>query len=114
MEFDRTASPNSVAQAARWQTTPGRPSLPGGHYLRAAKWYSLADAPEATGLRLRHDLLAAVARLQQDGIWDLIHFVLLDWLSRDGQIDWSRAVLYSCSVRAVFGAANWAKSDGQG
>jgi transposase len=40
---------------------------------------------------------------QQDGIWDLIHFALLDWLSRDGQIDWSRAVVDSCSVRAVFG-----------
>jgi transposase len=40
---------------------------------------------------------------QQDGIWDLIHFALLDWLSRDGQIDWSRAVIDSCSVRAVFG-----------
>ena len=63
MEFDRTASPNSVAQAERWPTTPGGPGLSGGHYLRAAKWYSLADAPEATGLRLRHDLLAAVARL---------------------------------------------------
>jgi len=40
---------------------------------------------------------------RQDGIWDLIHFALLDWLSRDGQIDWSRAVVDSCSVRAVFG-----------
>ena len=40
---------------------------------------------------------------QQDGIWDLIHFALLDWLSRDGQIDWSHAVVDSCSVRAVFG-----------
>jgi transposase len=40
---------------------------------------------------------------QQDGIWDFIHFALLDWLSRDGQIDWSRAVVDSCSVRAVFG-----------
>jgi len=40
---------------------------------------------------------------QQDGIWDLIHFALLDWLSRDGQIDRSRAVVDSCSVRAVFG-----------
>ena len=40
---------------------------------------------------------------QQDGIWDLTHFALLDWLSRDGQIDWSRAVVDSCSVRAVFG-----------
>jgi transposase len=40
---------------------------------------------------------------QRDGIWELIHFALLDWLSRDGQIDWSRAVVDSCSVRAVFG-----------
>jgi transposase len=37
------------------------------------------------------------------GIWDLIHFVLLDWLSRYSRIDWSRAVVDSCSVRAVFG-----------
>jgi transposase len=42
---------------------------------------------------------------QQAGIWDLIHFALLDWLSRDDQIDWSRAVVDSCSVRAVFGGS---------
>ena len=30
---------------------------------------------------------------QKDGIGDLIHFALLDRLSRDGQIDWSRAVV---------------------
>jgi transposase len=40
---------------------------------------------------------------QQDGIWDLIHFAFLNWLSRDGQIDWSHAVVDSCSVRAIFG-----------
>ena len=40
---------------------------------------------------------------QDAGIWRLIHFALLDWLSRFGQIDWSCAVLDSCSVRAVFG-----------
>ena len=44
---------------------------------------------------------------QHAGIWDLTHFVLLNWLSRwlsrDGQIDWSHAVVDSCSVRAVFG-----------
>ena len=39
---------------------------------------------------------------QQEGIWQLIHFALLDWLARYGQIDWSRAVLDSCSIRAVF------------
>ena len=30
---------------------------------------------------------------QDAGIWRLIHFALLDWLSRFGQIDWSCAVL---------------------
>jgi transposase len=38
---------------------------------------------------------------QQAGIWDLMHFALLDWLARNDQIDWSRAVVDSCSVRAV-------------
>ena len=42
---------------------------------------------------------------QYSGIWDLIHFALLNWLSRDGQIGWSRAVVDSCSVRATFGGA---------
>jgi transposase len=40
---------------------------------------------------------------QEAGIWDLIHFVLLDWLSRYSRIDWSRTVVDSCFVRAVFG-----------
>lgn len=40
---------------------------------------------------------------QEAGIWQLIHFVLLDWLGRYGQIDWSRAVVDGSSVRAVFG-----------
>lgn len=40
---------------------------------------------------------------QQASVWDLIHFALLDWLSRYSKIDWSRAVVDSCSLRAVFG-----------
>lgn len=40
---------------------------------------------------------------QEAGIWQLIHFVLLDWLARYGQIDWSRAVVDGSSVRAVLG-----------
>jgi hypothetical protein len=32
-----------------------------------------------------------------------MHFVMLDWLSRFGRIDWSRATLDGSSVRAVFG-----------
>jgi transposase len=39
---------------------------------------------------------------QLAGVWDLIHFALLDWLARCDQIDWSRAVVDSCSIRAVY------------
>src|SRR5262249_32733546 len=42
---------------------------------------------------------------QRAGIWDLIHFALLDWLARQAQIEWSLAVIDSCSVRAVYGGA---------
>jgi transposase len=40
---------------------------------------------------------------QEAGVWQLIHFVLLDWLARFDRIDWSRAVVDGSSVRAVFG-----------
>jgi transposase len=40
---------------------------------------------------------------QEAGIWQLIRFVLLDWLARCGGIEWSRAVVDGSSVRAVFG-----------
>jgi transposase len=40
---------------------------------------------------------------QQVGIWDLIHFGLLAWLARYSNIDRSRAVVDSYSVRAVLG-----------
>ncbi len=45
---------------------------------------------------------------QQAGVWQLIHFVLLDWLARYRQIDWSRAVVDGSSVRAVFGGSRQA------
>ena len=37
------------------------------------------------------------------GVWTEVHQKLLDALGRLGQIDWSRAVIDSASVRAVFG-----------
>jgi hypothetical protein len=40
---------------------------------------------------------------QQAGVWNLIHSALVDWLARLDQIDWSRAVVDSCSIRAVYG-----------
>ena len=38
---------------------------------------------------------------QQAGVWEKIHRVLLAHLQQAGQIDWSRAVVDSGSVRAV-------------
>lgn len=42
---------------------------------------------------------------QEAGIWQLIHFVLLDWLARKEKIDWSRAVVDGSSIRAVLGGS---------
>jgi hypothetical protein len=48
---------------------------------------------------------------QEAGIWQLIHFSLLDWLARWGKIDWSRAVVDGSSIRAVLGAADGTESN---
>ncbi len=37
------------------------------------------------------------------GVWEELHGILLDELQAADQIDWSRAVVDSASVRAVFG-----------
>jgi transposase len=42
---------------------------------------------------------------QNAGTWDLIHFGLLDWLARHDQIDWTWAIVDSCSVRAMCGGS---------
>jgi len=40
---------------------------------------------------------------QAAGVWEKVHRVLLDRLRAADQIDWSRAVMDSASVRAVLG-----------
>jgi len=40
---------------------------------------------------------------QEAGVWQKLHEVLLTELNKDDQIDWSRAVVDSASVRALFG-----------
>ena len=40
---------------------------------------------------------------EEAGVWQLIHFVALDWLARGRRIDWSRAIVDGSSVCAVFG-----------
>ena len=105
MGSDRTGSSDSTVQTQRWQTTPIGPGLSDGHSVRASKRDSLADVTERVGLRSGMTCWRRLRDWQEEGILQLIHFVLLDWLARYGQIDWSRAVLDSCSIRAVFGGA---------
>ena len=47
---------------------------------------------------------------QQAGVWDRLHRVLLAKLRGANQIDWSRAVVDSASVRAVGGAKKPART----
>ena len=51
---------------------------------------------------------------QSAGIWEKLHCLLLDRLREADQIDWSRAVVDSSSVRAVWGGTNGPQSHGSG
>jgi hypothetical protein len=63
MEPNRIFSPMSNVQATRWAALPLRQKMPVGHYFRASKRCSLANATQRVGVRFRHDLLAATTRL---------------------------------------------------
>src|SRR5262245_26858645 len=49
---------------------------------------------------------------QAEGVWDLMHFALLIWVSGEGDIDWSRAIIVSGSLRAVRRLADPSQSHG--
>ena len=47
---------------------------------------------------------------QEVGVWQNLHEMFLAKLREADQIDWSRAVVDSASIRAVGGGENWAQS----
>jgi hypothetical protein len=49
---------------------------------------------------------------QQEGIWDLMHFALLNWLARNGDIHWSRAIVEQLfRACGVWRDADWSEPD---
>jgi transposase len=51
-----------------------------------------------------------LAAWQADGTWAAIHAALLERLDGAGRLDWSKAVVDSSSVRAVFGGRTPART----
>lgn len=47
---------------------------------------------------------------QKSGVWQKVHNLLLNKLQKSNRIDWSRAVVDSASVRAVFGGRKSAQT----
>jgi len=61
------------------------------------------DLPQELGCGCGMTCWRRLRDWQKAGVWDRLHATLLSNLHADNQIDWSRAVVDSSSVRAIFG-----------
>jgi transposase len=68
------------------------------------------DLPQEMGCGSGMTCWRRLAEWQKKGVWNKIHCALLDRLREADQIDWSRAVIDSTSVRAVFGGTKPAQT----
>lgn len=61
------------------------------------------DLPQEMGCGCGMTCWNHLAEWKREGVWDKLHQICLAKLQRAGAIDWSRAVVDSASLRAVFG-----------
>lgn len=69
--------------------------------LTGIQWEML---PQEMGCGCGMTCWRRLAEWQREGVWQKVHEILLARLNAAGQIDWSRVVADSSSVRAVGGA----------
>ena len=86
----------------------GRPPVPNRNALAGILFVlktgiGWEDLPQEMGCGSGMTCWRRLRDWQEEGIWNQLHQVLLVKLRRAEQIDWSRAVVDSASVRAVFG-----------
>lgn len=81
---------------------PDRPALTGILFVlrTGIQW---EDLPQEMGCGCGMTCWRRLRDWQAAGVWDRLHRVLLAKLQAADQIDWSRAVVDSSSVRAVLG-----------
>lgn len=100
VESDSTAAVTRTAQAQGRQTSFARSHLSHRNFVlrNGIPWEML---PQELGWVSGMTCWRRLRDWQETGIWQLIHFSLLDWLARYGEIEWSRAVVYGSSIRGV-------------
>ena len=86
----------------------GRPPVPNRNALTGILFVlktglGWEDLPKEMGCGSGMTCWRRLRDWQEAGVWDKLHAALLAKLNAADQIDWSRAIVDSSSVRAVFG-----------
>jgi len=86
----------------------GRPPVPNRQVLTGILFVLKTgipweDLPQEMGCGSGMTCWRRLRDWQEAGVWEAIHLFLLQRLQQAEQIDWSRAVVDSASVRALFG-----------
>ncbi len=86
----------------------GRPPIPNRNALTGILFVlktgmAWEDLPQKMGCGCGMTCWRRLRDWEEAGVWDELHWVLLSELNAADEIDWSRAVVDSASVRAVFG-----------
>ena len=89
----------------------GRPRIPNRKALTGVLFVlkmgiPWEDLPQEMGCGSGMTCWRRLRDWQQAGVWDRLHQKLLERLHRADRIDWSRAVVDSASVRAVWGGTS--------